>query len=74
LPADTANDRLLDDAAGAMGGSRVREVAFLALRNAILRDACDMTGLARPSAEISRFRSSAWLATERAKGSASGER
>ncbi|HVC95396.1 MAG TPA: hypothetical protein VND64_16995 [Pirellulales bacterium] len=35
--------------------AHVREVAFLALRNAILRDVCDVTGLAQSAAEDFAF-------------------
>jgi hypothetical protein len=58
LPADTAHDRLLDEVAAAtegLSGAHVREVAFLGVRNAILRDTCDATGLARPAAEDFTF-------------------
>lgn len=51
LPAGCAGDTLLDEAASAtdgLSGAQMREVAYLALQRAILRDACDAEGRVTP--------------------------
>ncbi|HVC97477.1 MAG TPA: AAA family ATPase [Pirellulales bacterium] len=54
LPAGAAVGELLDMAAAAtadLSGAHVREVAYLAVQRALLRDACDDQGQVRPQAE-----------------------